>query len=117
MYRGPFLDGLYLRETPEFELWLKTERADLASAYAGALERLARAASAASDRDACVTTTEASPARTAQGTVVRDVSLRSGSEDIVEPFDDAREFLCGDPRQAATDAFGSQRPNLADLHP
>src|SRR5688572_2533009 len=40
-YRGPFLDGLYLNDAPEFERWLESERARLAGAYADALTRLA----------------------------------------------------------------------------
>ena len=43
-YRGPFLDGFYLDDSPEFEWWVETERARLAVSFAGALERLARAA-------------------------------------------------------------------------
>ena len=54
LYRGPFLDGLYLRDAPEFEHWMETERADLAAVYAEALERLATAAAAAGDRAASV---------------------------------------------------------------
>ncbi len=43
-YYGPFLDGLYLDEAPEFERWADTERQALAHEYIHALERLARAA-------------------------------------------------------------------------
>jgi DNA-binding SARP family transcriptional activator len=46
-YRGPFLDGLYLSDAPEFEQWLDVERARLARSYSGALERLAQSADAA----------------------------------------------------------------------
>ena len=49
LYRGPFLDGLYLDSAPEFERWLEHERGRLAHAYASALERLAAAAGAAGD--------------------------------------------------------------------
>jgi TolB-like protein/DNA-binding SARP family transcriptional activator/tetratricopeptide (TPR) repeat protein len=48
-YRGPFLDGFYVDDAPEFERWVETERERLAARYAGALERLARDASAAGD--------------------------------------------------------------------
>ena len=46
-YRGPFLDGFYLSDSPEFEQWLGTERARLARVYSDALEQLAHAAEAA----------------------------------------------------------------------
>jgi serine/threonine-protein kinase len=41
-YRGPFLDGFYLCDAPEFELWADAERASLQRSYYGALERLAQ---------------------------------------------------------------------------
>jgi TolB-like protein/DNA-binding SARP family transcriptional activator len=50
LYRGPFLDGLYLDGAPEFERWLERERARLAHVYASALERLAVAAGTAGER-------------------------------------------------------------------
>jgi TolB-like protein/DNA-binding SARP family transcriptional activator len=40
-YRGPFLDGFYLSDSPEFEEWTIGERSRLESVYADALERLA----------------------------------------------------------------------------
>src|SRR5918997_6298654 len=49
LYRGPFLDGLYLDGAPDFERWLERERGRLAHAHAAALERLAVAAVAAGD--------------------------------------------------------------------
>jgi adenylate cyclase len=49
LYRGPFLDGLYLDGAPDFERWLEHERGRLAHAHASALERLAAAATAAGD--------------------------------------------------------------------
>ncbi len=42
LYRGPFLDGFFLSEAPEFERWMETERADLAQGCKSALESLAR---------------------------------------------------------------------------
>lgn len=48
-YGGPFLDGFYLGDSPEFEHWVDIERARLATKHADALERLARRASDASD--------------------------------------------------------------------
>lgn len=41
LYRGPFLDGVFLRDAPEFERWVEVERNELARDYATALERLA----------------------------------------------------------------------------
>lgn len=43
-YRGPFLEGFYLADAPEFEQWVETERANLQRMYSGALEQLGRAA-------------------------------------------------------------------------
>ena len=48
-YRGPFLDGFYLSDAPEFEQWVDAERARLERSYADALERLAQSAEAAQD--------------------------------------------------------------------
>lgn len=44
LYRGPFLDGLFVADAPEFERWSDAERDRLAGAYARALEALAEAA-------------------------------------------------------------------------
>ena len=48
-YRGPFLDGFYLSDAPEFDQWLDGERARLERNYTGALQRLAQSADAAQD--------------------------------------------------------------------
>ena len=53
-YRGPFLDGFYLSDSPEFEHWLEGERARLARSHTSALERLAQNAEAANDHAAAV---------------------------------------------------------------
>ncbi len=53
-YQGPFLDGFYLSDAPEFEQWVDAERARLGRSYAGALERLAQGAEAARDHEAAV---------------------------------------------------------------
>ncbi|HET7233720.1 MAG TPA: BTAD domain-containing putative transcriptional regulator, partial [Longimicrobium sp.] len=42
-YRGPFLDGFFLSDAPEFERWAEGERARLAALHARALECLAAA--------------------------------------------------------------------------
>ena len=49
LYEGPFLDGFFLSNAPEFERWAEEERARVARTYAGALETLARAASQRGD--------------------------------------------------------------------
>jgi TolB-like protein/DNA-binding SARP family transcriptional activator/Flp pilus assembly protein TadD len=49
LYRGPFLDGFFLPDAPEFDEWANGERQRLAGGYAKALEALATAAEA--DRD------------------------------------------------------------------
>jgi len=47
LYAGPFLDGFFLGDVPEFERWADGERTRLAKRAAAALEQLAAAASAA----------------------------------------------------------------------
>jgi TolB-like protein len=49
MYCGPFLDGFYLNDAPEFEHWVEEERTRLAQRHAAALEALARAAAVGGD--------------------------------------------------------------------
>ena len=51
-YRGPFLEGFFLAESPEFERWAESERARLAALYARVLEALARATTAAGNHGA-----------------------------------------------------------------
>ena len=41
LYRGPFLDGFYVSDAPDFERWTEGERDRLGRAYAKALEALA----------------------------------------------------------------------------
>lgn len=48
-YRGPFLDGFFVSEAPDFELWSSRERERLAGAYGKALEALAESAEAEQD--------------------------------------------------------------------
>ncbi|MGH7572631.1 MAG: AfsR/SARP family transcriptional regulator, partial [Gemmatimonadota bacterium] len=54
LYRGPFLDGFYLSDSPEFEQWMISERARLEAAYTGTLERLAQAAEGGGDHETAV---------------------------------------------------------------
>ena len=46
LYAGPFLHGVFISDTPEFERWMEAERARLARAYVGALHELAASADA-----------------------------------------------------------------------
>ncbi|HET7232684.1 MAG TPA: BTAD domain-containing putative transcriptional regulator [Longimicrobium sp.] len=46
LYGGPFLDGFYVSEAPDFERWAEQERDRLARAYARGLEALAESAEA-----------------------------------------------------------------------
>lgn len=41
LYRGPFLDGFYVSDAPEFERWADTERIRLGKQYGSCLERRA----------------------------------------------------------------------------
>jgi DNA-binding SARP family transcriptional activator len=41
LYRGPFLNGFYVTDAPDFERWAEDERSRLARAYTRALEALA----------------------------------------------------------------------------
>jgi TolB-like protein len=49
LYRGPFLDGFFLRGAQEFERWMENERAGFAREYAEVLETLAAEAAARGD--------------------------------------------------------------------
>jgi DNA-binding SARP family transcriptional activator/TolB-like protein len=46
-YHGPFLDGFYLADAPEFERWVENERASLATAGIRAIEIVAKASAEA----------------------------------------------------------------------
>jgi serine/threonine-protein kinase len=50
LYVGPFLDGFFLGDVPEFERWVDGERSRLAKRATAALEQLAAAAAAAGER-------------------------------------------------------------------
>jgi DNA-binding SARP family transcriptional activator len=54
LYRGPFLDGFFLSDAPEFDQWLGRERDRLAAAFARALDGLAERAEAVGDRGGAV---------------------------------------------------------------
>ena len=54
LYTGPFIDGFFLDDAPEFERWVDRERDRLAAAYAKAVEGLAEAAERAGDKGAAV---------------------------------------------------------------
>ncbi len=54
LYEGPFLDGVYLDESPEFDRWAEQERNVLAHEYVAALEQLAKRATQAGDHRTAV---------------------------------------------------------------
>ena len=54
VFHGPFLDGFYLSDAPEFERWVESERSRLAASHASALERLARGADAAGEHEMAI---------------------------------------------------------------
>jgi TolB-like protein/DNA-binding SARP family transcriptional activator len=54
LYRGPFLDGVHLDGTPDFERWVDGWRDDFAARYRQALESLAVEAGGRSDTAAAV---------------------------------------------------------------
>lgn len=54
-YRGRFLDGVNVRDAPEFERWASAERDALERDYCRALQQVATAATARGDHDAAVT--------------------------------------------------------------
>lgn len=54
LYAGPFLDGFFLADAPEFERWAQAERDRLDREYARALEALAEAAETGGDRTRAV---------------------------------------------------------------
>jgi adenylate cyclase len=56
LYRGPFLDGFFLSDAPEFDEWAERQRGRLSGAYATALESLAEAAMAEHDLSGAVET-------------------------------------------------------------
>jgi DNA-binding SARP family transcriptional activator len=49
LYRGPFLEGFFLKNAPDFDHWIDRERDQLSTAYAAALESLAGAAASRGD--------------------------------------------------------------------
>lgn len=54
LYTGPFLDGVFLRNTPDFERWVDKERSRLQHVQGDALERLATRATADGDHVSAV---------------------------------------------------------------
>jgi DNA-binding SARP family transcriptional activator len=49
LYRGPFLDGFFLKDAPEFERWTVSQRERLARRMSSALATLAQRAASAGD--------------------------------------------------------------------
>ena len=54
LYAGPFLDGVFVKASPEFDQWAASERARLERAHLDAIGRLARSADASGDIHAAV---------------------------------------------------------------
>jgi len=54
LYRGPFLDGFFLKDAPEFERWSETHRARLARRATDAFAELARRAAGRGDQSGSV---------------------------------------------------------------
>jgi adenylate cyclase len=54
LYGGPFLDGFFLRDSPEFEAWVAGERERLAGMHGRTLEALAEQAESAGDHAGAV---------------------------------------------------------------
>ena len=54
LYRGPFLDGFFLKGVPEFERWAEDQRTSLARKAVAALTTLAERAGGAGDRRGAV---------------------------------------------------------------
>jgi DNA-binding SARP family transcriptional activator/Tol biopolymer transport system component len=54
LYTGPFLDGVFLRNTPDFERWVDKERSRLHHVQEDALEQLATRAAAVGDHAGAV---------------------------------------------------------------
>ncbi|MEO5588884.1 MAG: winged helix-turn-helix domain-containing protein, partial [Gemmatimonadaceae bacterium] len=50
-YSGPFLDGFFVGDAPEFERWVERERDRLGGLYGGAVESLANRSELAQDFD------------------------------------------------------------------
>lgn len=54
LYRGPFLDGFFVSDAPEFERWVESQRGQLAESYKTALVTLAEQADVVSDHATAV---------------------------------------------------------------
>ncbi|HSJ16043.1 MAG TPA: BTAD domain-containing putative transcriptional regulator, partial [Longimicrobiales bacterium] len=54
LYRGAFLEGFYISDTPEFEQWVDGERSEYAALYRRALESVAELRAGAGDADGAV---------------------------------------------------------------
>ncbi len=54
LYQGPFLEGFFLSNTPEFDHWVESTRRSLEHQYTMALETLAQRAAARGDRQQAI---------------------------------------------------------------
>lgn len=117
-YVGPFLDGIYLKDAPEFERWVDGQRDRLARDYADAIEVLARAAQARGDATAAVTWTRrlaiADPLSSRIARQMMDALVDAGDPEGAIQHADAhaallRSELGSDPEQSLLDFAASLR--------
>ena len=117
-YAGPFLDGIYLKDAPEFERWVDGQRDRLARGYAGAIEGLARAAAERGDATAAVTWTRrlaiADPLSSRIARRLMDALVDAGDPEGAIRHADAhaallRSELGSDPEQSLLDFAASLR--------
>ena len=96
-YAGPFLDGFYVREAPEFERWATEERARLASVHHDVLERLALRAAAVDDRRGAVNwwrqRAEAEPLNTRIARAYVEALIVGGEREVALAFVAAHSAL------------------------
>jgi DNA-binding SARP family transcriptional activator len=87
LYRGPFLDGFFMKEAPEFERWVEERRAGYARRAMAALTALAERATAAGEH--------------------RTAAERMRRATAIEPFDTAAALALVQSLAAAGDRAGA----------
>lgn len=112
-YRGPFLNGFYLGDAPEFEQWADAQRAQLERAYSAAVEQLAVASDAAGDPAAAVrwwrTLTEIDPISAKYSSGLMRALMNGG--DHATALQHAERYAAVVRREVGTDVG----PAVADL--
>ncbi len=122
LYTGPFLDGFFLTDAPEFEHWATRERERLAAAYARALESLAEGAER--ERDYSESRTARSRGSTAPigaGRIAATATIRRSTRCAPTPASPAcpsastGRWACGRTRRVASrdpdgTSFRAERP-------